>query len=76
MSSDKAILRRYEDNLNVGGVGVVILGARDIMKVIIQLLTEWRELFNIEVEEADKAVATIVITGVIVLFLLICFLIF
>ncbi len=76
MGSEKAILRRYEDDLNVCGVGVIILGAWDIMKVIMQLLTESKELFNIEVDEGAEVVETIIIIGIIVVLLLLCFLIF
>ncbi|MBP3240415.1 MAG: hypothetical protein J6M92_07690 [Oribacterium sp.] len=38
MASEKARLRRYENDLYVSGTGVIVMGAWGIMKMIIQLL--------------------------------------
>ncbi len=76
MGSEKAKLRRYEDNLNVCGYGVIILGAWDIMKVIMQLLMELKDTFNFEMSKDDQAVAALVIAVIVAGFLLVFFLIF
>lgn len=39
MTSDACKLRRYEDNLNVCGAGIVILGAWDVFKAVVHFLT-------------------------------------
>ncbi len=36
MESEKVLLRKYEDDLNVSGMGVIILGAWSIVKLIMQ----------------------------------------
>lgn len=77
-SSGKALLRRHEDNLNVCGMGVIILGAWDILKVIMQLLLEAKDMFNIDLElpEEDKAMTMFVIVFVVAILILLCSLIF
>ena len=49
MDNDKVKLRRYQDDLNVGGLGVVILGAWSILKIIMHTIIEAKN--NISLEE-------------------------
>ncbi len=48
--SDKAKLRRYEDDLNVSGTGIVIMGAWSIVKLIMDLFLESKEYFAFEAD--------------------------
>ena len=50
MMSDKAKLRRYEDDLNVSGTGIVIMGAWSIVKLIMDLFLESKEYFAFEAD--------------------------
>ncbi len=76
MDNDKKTLRRYEDDLTVGGFGVAILGAWDVLKVFIQMLMEAKETFAMDgIEDEGKIVAAISIIVVIALLLLISFII-
>ncbi len=75
MNSEKALLRRHEDNLNVCGMGVIILGAWDILKIIMQILLESKDSFqfDMEVSEDGKVIALLVIIAIVaVLFFLSC----
>ncbi len=77
MGNDKAKLRRYEDDLNVGGLGIIILGAWDVLKVVMQAIMTTKD--NIELEEFaenERAIAVAVIIAVIAVLLLIVLLIF
>ncbi|MCR5356808.1 MAG: hypothetical protein K6E63_05315 [Lachnospiraceae bacterium] len=77
MNNDKAALRRYEDDLNVGGLGVVILGAWDVLKVIMLLITEIKDEISLEeFAGEEKAIAVGVIIVIVAMFLLMVFLIF
>ncbi len=77
MGNEKTLLRKYEDDLNVSGMGFIILGAWDVVKVIMQILTGPEEGFDLQIEsEEDKAIAIGVVAAVLVAVLLISFLIF
>ena len=77
MDSDKVKLRRFQDDLNVGGLGVVILGAWDILKVIMHAIMAAKDEINLEeFADEEKAYAVIVIIAIIALILLMSFLIF
>lgn len=77
MNSDKSKLRRYEDNLNVSGIGVIILGAWSIVKIFMQiLLSSNGEMTVEEFEDGGIAVAVVVILIIVAVILLISFLIF
>ena len=79
MNSDKVKLRRYEDYLNVSGVGVVILGAWSILKVFIQILLSTSSSPTLILEEAQQdevAAAVFVIVIIVAIILLISFIIF
>ncbi len=77
MDNDKVKLRRYEDDLNVGGIGVIILGAWDVLKVIMHLIIEAKNDINLdEFTSQDKTLAVVIIAAVItgvLLFMLIVF---
>ena len=78
MNSGKALLRRHEDNLNVCGMGVIILGAWDILKVIMQVLLEAKDIFkfDLEVTEEERAIAVGVVIAIVAILILLCILIF
>ena len=81
MNSEGCALRRYEDNLNVCGIGVVILSAWDVFKVVMQFLTKTRDVaddfFN-QFEEGEQGYAlglfivfiAVVLLGIALIFLL------
>lgn len=72
MDSDKVLLRKYEDDLNISGMGVIILGAWGILKLIILIFTSnFNEIIK-DFSEEEKNFAVWVITGSIVVVLIIC----
>ena len=54
MSSDGCVLRRYEDNLNVCGIGVVILSAWDVFKAAMQFLTKVKDVIGDYLEQFEE----------------------
>ena len=77
MDNDKVKLRRYEDDLNVGGLGVVILGAWDILKIIMQVITEVKNDISLEeFADEERTIAVVVIIAVIAGILLVALLVF
>lgn len=74
---DKVKLRRFQDDLNVGGIGVVILGAWDVLKVAMQMVMEAKDGLSLEeVAAEDRAVTGIIVIAILAVVLLISFLIF
>ncbi len=77
MRNDKVKLRRFQDDLNVGGLGVVILGAWDVLKVIMHLIIELEKQIDLDEfvgKERPVAVAVIIaVIAVIILFMLLIF---
>ncbi len=78
MNSEKALLRRQEDNLNVCGMGVIILGAWDVLKVIMQAFMEAKDIFqfDLEVTDEEKAVTLLVVIAIVAILILLSALIF
>ena len=77
MENDKVRLRRYEDDLNVGGIGVILLGAWDSLKVSMQLIMEAKNEINLDDYSDDEhTIAVGVVIAVIAVFLLLIFLVF
>ncbi len=77
MDDYKVKLRRYEDDLNVGGIGVIILGAWDVLKVVMHGLMNLKDNLTIEVYEGDeKTVAAVAIAVFVAVILFIFFLVF
>lgn len=77
MDNDKVKLRRFQDDLNVGGLGVVILGAWDVLKIIMHTLIEAKNGINLEeLTGEDKAMAIVVIIAIIIGVLLVALVIF
>ena len=73
MKNSKPLLRKYEDNLYVCGMGVIILGAWDVLKLIMQVILDAKDLFNItaDVKEDERGLALgIIIAAVVIVFLL------
>ncbi len=77
MDNDKVKLRRYQDDLNVGGLGVVILGAWSILKIIMHTIIEAKNNISLEeFAEEERWIAVVVVIVVIAGILLVSFLIF
>ena len=77
MCNDIIQLRRYEDDLNVGGMGVIMLGAWDILKVLIYALMNIKDEFRFEeFAEGDEMIAAAVIAVIIAVLVLLFFLVF
>ncbi len=77
MDSDKVKLRRYQDDLYVGGLGVVILGAWSVLKVIMYAIIEAKnDIILEEFADEEKAIAVVVLLVVIAGIVLVSILIF
>ena len=73
MDNDKVKLRRYQDDLNVGGLGVVILGAWSILKIIMHTIIEAKNNISLEeFAEEERWIAVVVVIVVIAGILLLC----
>lgn len=46
MNTEKALLRKYEDDLNISGIGVIIMGAWSCAKVFIEVLLNSDDVFG------------------------------
>lgn len=74
-------LRRHQDNLNVCGLGFIILGAWSIIKVFMEILVESQENENfsfitLETDPTDKRAAIMAVVIIVVLVLIVSGLIF
>ncbi|MCR4655466.1 MAG: hypothetical protein K5770_04455 [Lachnospiraceae bacterium] len=77
MDNYKVKLRRYEDDLNVGGLGIIILGAWDVLKVIMHaIMTAKNDIDLKEFADDERAMAIVVIIVIIAVILLMALLIF
>lgn len=77
MGNDIVKLRRYQDDLNVGGLGIVILGAWDVLKVIMHSILTAKNDFNLdEFADEEKAFAVVIVVAIIAVILLLALLIF
>ncbi|MCR5788684.1 MAG: hypothetical protein K6G83_02240 [Lachnospiraceae bacterium] len=79
MEDDKVLLRRYQDDLNVGGYGVILLGAWTVLKIILEILVEFRGDGGLDLPEFnqdEKIIVVVVIALIAAGFLLISLLIF
>lgn len=66
MNSDKALLRKYEDDLNICGLGVVIMGAWGVIRVLIVLFLGTKENLGLdEIDRNDLFIAMIVVIAII-----------
>ncbi len=66
MNTEKAELRRYEDDLNVSGTGVIVLGAWSIIRVLIELFMNTKEYLNFDGEDPDSAMMGMVLVIAII----------
>ncbi len=71
--SEKARLRKYEDDLNVSGTAVVVLGAWSIVKVFIQAFLGTRD--SIELDKEDLITRVLAVLAVIAIMAIISFII-
>ncbi len=77
MGSGKATLRRYEDDLNAGGYGVIILGVWDILKLIIHIQLEGIGRYYVSTQsEQTELLKTVEMITVVAVILVLCFLSF
>lgn len=74
VNNNKVLLRRYEDDLNVGGLGVIVLGAWSVVKAIMQLFTMIKSS-ALELEADDELTQTLGVILFTVIFLLVLLLI-
>ena len=61
--SDKELLRKYEDDLNVSGTGVIIMGAWGIVRVLMEIFLGAKD--QLKLEEEDPV---IIMAGMAVVF--------
>ena len=66
MDIQNPVLRRYEDTLNVCGLGVIILSAWDILKIVMEILTETREFVSELFEKYEELGRGAVTAGIVV----------
>ena len=77
MCDEKVKLRRYEDDLHVGGIGVVILGAWDVLKVVIHGIMNLKADISLEaVAGEDKVIGAVIVAVIIAVILFLFFLVF
>ena len=77
MGNDTVKLRRYQDDLNVGGLGVVILGAWGVLKVIMYVIIEAKNEINLEeFVDDERTIVVALFIAIIVVALLMALLIF
>ena len=74
MNTEKAELRKYEDDLNVSGMGVIIMGAWSIVRVLIGLFMNTKDFLNPDDEDPQSimfgmiiAIAIVAIISVLVM---------
>ena len=66
MNTEKAELRKYEDDLNVSGMGVIIMGAWSIVRVLIELFMNTKEFLNLDDEDPESIMFGMIILIAIV----------
>ncbi len=81
MNSDKSKLRKYQDDLDVCGFGIIILGAWSVVKLVMQIFLDSDSFFDFGLEdlgstEEEQAVAAVAILGIIALLLVLSVIIF
>ena len=76
MNDGKKLRRRLEDNLHICGLGVIILGAWNVLKVLLQVALGFKDVFNSGFVEETWEVAVLAVVITIAVLLLICFLLF
>ena len=59
--SEKARLRKYEDDLNVSGAGVIILGIWSIVKVLIIVFIEAKDYVDFKDEEPAVRIISMIL---------------
>lgn len=81
MDSDKVKLRKYEDDLDVCGFGVIILGAWGFLKAMMQIFMDTGDgsVFTLEMDfdtQKEKMAGIIILILIVALIVLFAFLIF
>ena len=70
MDNDKIRLRKYEDDLNVSGTGLIVMGGWASVKAIVELFFGQDNVFKLVTEETDYRVLIIVLTVILMMLLL------
>ena len=73
MNSDKAKLRKYEDDLNISGAGVIIMGAWGIVRILIEIFLGTKDQLNFE--ESDPVYIVAGIVGVLAIIAVVGFIV-
>ena len=66
MGNDNTNLRRYEDDLHVSGLAVVILGAWSVLKLIMEVILEGQSVFKMDEFGDDEKLIAMLVYGVII----------
>ena len=64
--NDRALLRKYEDDLNAGGTGVIIMGAWGIVRILIELFLNTKEFLNLDNDDPEYMIVGMVSAIVII----------
>lgn len=70
MESDETRLRRFEDDLNVSGTGVIVMGAWAAVKTLAEMFLGTDSVFEQITEDTENRVLIIVIAIVMILIIL------
>lgn len=70
MGNSKALIRRYEDDLYVSGVGIMIMGVWTVVKIIMELFLGSDFDFNLEAEDPRLRIVAIIVIGLILAILM------
>lgn len=66
MGNDKAMLRRYEDDLNVSGTGLIVMGVWGALKVLVLIFLGEDAVFKIETEDPTERLLTIIVAVTVI----------
>jgi hypothetical protein len=64
--SEKAKLRKYEDDLNVSGAGVIIMGIWSIVRILIEIFLDKKALVELQADEHVSDTMAIVLSLLII----------
>lgn len=69
MVIDKLKLRKYEDDLNVSGSGIIIMGAWSVIRVLIELFLGTKDSVIFEADSPGKKALRIAVAAVVIIIL-------
>ncbi len=65
MVSDIIKIRKYRDDLNVCGLGTIVLGVWGVVKAIIELFTDFKSEWDIETDTVVEKVFVVILLAII-----------